>query len=62
LDPDSQKAHYQLGLLLNALHQPDEAKAQLEIANRLRASSDDRVSWVLASSGNQKNAANKNVN
>ena len=50
LSPDSQKAHYQLGLILNALKQPEQAKAELEIASRLRAATDDRVSWELAPS------------
>lgn len=48
-DPKSQKAHYQLGLLLTAIHRPEEAKAELATAGRLRASTDDKVSWQLVS-------------
>jgi Flp pilus assembly protein TadD len=48
LDPGSQKAHYQLGLILAALERQDQAKAELATAARLRASNDDKIHWVLA--------------
>lgn len=54
LSPESQKAHYQLGLVLNALKDQDEARNQLAIANRLRTSSDERISWRLVPDTNHE--------
>ena len=54
-DPRSQKAHYQLGLVLTSLKEPVEAKAELEAASRLRVSADDKVSWELAPTGQKNN-------
>jgi Tfp pilus assembly protein PilF len=48
LDPQSQKAHYQLGLVLAKLKEPDRAKKEMELADQLRASGIDKVSWELA--------------
>ena len=47
LSPDSQKAHYQFGLVLNALKEQEQAKKEFEIANQLRTSAEDKVSWRL---------------
>ncbi len=62
LDPDSQKAHYQLGLVLTALKDNDSARVQLAVASRLRSASDDKVAWVLAppSTGTDHAANEKN--
>jgi Tfp pilus assembly protein PilF len=63
LNPDSQKAHYQLALVLTALKESASAKAEFDIASRLRASSDGKVSWILASSSTgATHAADKNGN
>jgi hypothetical protein len=48
LTPDSQKAHYQLGLVLVKLKEQERGKAELEMAERLKAPSDEKVAWRLA--------------
>jgi tetratricopeptide (TPR) repeat protein len=48
LDPQSQKAHYQLGLVLAKLKEADRATKELEMADQLRVSAADKVSWELA--------------
>ena len=48
LDPQSQKAHYQLGLVLAKLKEVDRASKEMEAADRLRESGADKVSWELA--------------
>ena len=51
LAPQSQKAHYQLGLVFTALKEPAQAKAEFDAAGRLRAATDDKVNWELAPNG-----------
>ena len=48
LTPDSQKAHYQLGLVLVKLKEQARGKAELEMAERLKGPSDEKVAWQLA--------------
>jgi tetratricopeptide (TPR) repeat protein len=49
ITPDSQKAHYQLGLVLMKLHEPREGRAELAMVQRLKDPSDEKVDWQLAS-------------
>lgn len=47
ITPDSQKAHYQLGLVLVKLKEQARGKAELELAERLKGPSDEKVAWHL---------------
>ena len=48
LAPDSQKAHYQLGLVLMKLHEQKQGKIELEMVERLKDPSGEKVAWQLA--------------
>lgn len=48
LTPDSQKAHYQLGLVLIKLGEQKRGKAELATVESLKHSSDEKIAWQLA--------------